>query len=83
MSHRKIIEKNTAAARNYRKPLDREQRKPLDDGIKKLSRARELFSQLAPNVRQWYGIDLQAATQACPGHLDWGAILEWASRLLG
>jgi predicted aldo/keto reductase-like oxidoreductase len=42
------------------------------------SEARDSFSSLPPEARNWNDADLAAAREACPAKLDFGALLERA-----
>lgn len=44
--------------------------------------ARELYSGLSPELRDWTGADLQAATRACRAHVDFKSLIPLAERLL-
>lgn len=44
--------------------------------------ARELYSALSPELRDWAGADLRAASRACRAHVDFESLIPLAKRLL-
>jgi hypothetical protein len=46
------------------------------------SMARRLYSELAPEARDWSGADLEAARAACPNRLDFARLLPEVERHL-
>jgi predicted aldo/keto reductase-like oxidoreductase len=45
--------------------------------------ARRLYAELPDEARDWKGADLEAASKACPNHLDFAKLLPRADELLG